>query len=202
MNKIKTFVQVLYCDIIYINSKNEESIMDKQFITENMVHTQTNLFADVLLKSNSYSQLHESILESKEEYSDQKIYEIVSSGFIDFNQHLYEDINHMNSLSTGLFIEMSLVTYRIFIWSSKGEGFEIFKHVLRGDEIAKLNSLDDIKQYLYIHLNELEKGIFATYNKNVKESYEDFGNGIEKRQLPLNSILQYITLENNISDFR
>lgn len=176
--------------------------MEKQFITENMVHTQTNLFADLLLESNSYSQLHESIQQSKEEYSDQKVYEIVSSGFIDFNQHLYEDINHMNSISTGLFIEMSLVTYRIFIWSSKGEGFEIFKHVLRGEEIAKLNSLQDIKKYLYTHLNELENGIFATYSKDAKESYEDFGHGIEKKQLPLNSILQYITIDNNINDFR
>lgn len=176
--------------------------MEKQFITENMLHTQTSMFAQLLLKSNSYTQLHENIQQSNEEYSDQKVYEIVSSGFIDFNQHLYEDINHMNSISTGLFLEMSLVTYRVFIWSSKGEGFEIFKHVLRGEEIAKLNTLEDVKKYLYTHLNELEKGIFDTYNKTEKESFEDFGYGIEKKQLPLNSILQYITIDNNINDFR
>lgn len=176
--------------------------MQKQFITENMVHTQTGMFIELLLKSNSYSQLHENIQQNNEEYSDQKTYEIISSGFIDFNQHLYEDINHMNSISTGIFIEMSLVTYRIFIWSSKGEGFEIFKHVLRGEEIAKLNTLEDVKKYLYTHLNELEKGIVTTYNKDIKESFEEFGYGIENRQLPLGSLLQYITIDNNINDFR
>ena len=41
-----------------------------------------------------------------------------------------------------------------------------------------------------------------SYNKETKEAFEDFGKGIETRQLPLPNILKYINLENNINDFR
>ena len=117
-------------------------------------------------------------------------------------QHLYEDINHMNSISGGLYLDMTLVMFKIYIWGSKGEGFEIFRHVLRGEEIANLKSIEDIKDYIYKGLSELEDGIVNTYNKETKEAFEDFGKGIETRQLPLPNILKYINLENNINDFR
>jgi hypothetical protein len=108
----------------------------------------------------------------------------------------------MNSISTGIYLEMSLMTYRLFIWSSKGEGFEIFKHVLLGDEIDKLKSVEDIKEYLYIHLKELEEGIVKTYGEDTQKSFEQFGMAIESRQLPLQSILQNLSIENNMKDFR
>lgn len=176
--------------------------METPLITKEKVLTQASKFAEILINSTGYSELHDLIKESDLEYSDQKVFEIASSGFVDFNQHLYEDINHMNSISTGLYLEMSLVTYRIFLWSAKGEGFEIFKHVLRGNEIDNLKSLEDIKEFLYLHLNELENGILKTYGEDTLKSFEAFGNGIEKKQLPLNNILQYVSLENNINDFR
>ena len=97
---------------------------------------------------------------------------------------------------------MTLVMFKIYIWGSKGEGFEIFRHVLRGEEIANLKSIDDIKDYIDKGLSELEDGIVNTYNKETKEAFEDFGKGIETRQLPLPNILKYINLENNINDFR
>lgn len=176
--------------------------MKNQLIKKENIHAIPSSFSDILLKSSSYGDFHEKIVENNVEYSDHKVYEIVSSGFFDFNQHLYEDINHMNSISTGLYVEMSLVTYRVFLWSSVGEGFEIFKHVLRGDEINNLNSIEDIKEFLYTHLNELEKGIVETYKDGSIRSFEQFGHGIENKQLPLNSILQFLTLDNNINDFR
>lgn len=176
--------------------------MENQLIKKENIHIIASSFSDILTRSSSYSDFHEKIVESNIEYSDQKVYEVVSSGFFDFNQHLYEDINHMNSISTGLYVEMSLVTYRVFLWSSAGEGFEIFKHVLRGEEINNLNSKDNIKEFLYTHLNEIEKGIVQTYNEEPIKSFEEFGHGIEKKQLPLNSILQYLSLDNNINDFR
>lgn len=176
--------------------------MQNQFISKDKVFTQTSKFTEILIHSNGYSNFHDNVLNSDTEYSDEKTYEIVSSGFVDFNQDLYEDINQMNSISTGLYIEMSLVTYRIFIWSAKGEGFEIFKHVLRGEEISNLKTIEDIKEYLYTHINELEQGIVNTYGQEVSKCFEQFGIAIESRQLPLNSILQYLTIENNINDFR
>ena len=54
----------------------------------------------------------------------------------------------MNSISSGLYLDMTLVMFKIYIWGSKGEGFEIFRHVLRGEEIANLKSIDDIKEYI------------------------------------------------------
>ena len=69
-------------------------------------------------------------------------------------------------------------------------------------EIANLKSIDDIKDYIYKGLSELEDGIVNTYNKETKEAFEGFGKGIETRQLPLPNILKYINLENNINDFR
>lgn len=97
---------------------------------------------------------------------------------------------------------MSVVTFRVFIWGSKGEGFEIFKHVLRKDEIEALNTVEDIKNYIHLHMGELEEGIVKTYSDDVKVAFEQFGKGIESRQLPLASILQFMTVENNINDFR
>ena len=70
------------------------------------------------------------------------------------------------------------------------------------EEIDNLKSIDDIKDYIYKGLSELEDGIVNTYNKETKEAFEDFGKGIETRQLPLPNILKYINLENNINDFR
>lgn len=176
--------------------------METQLISKEKISTQTTNFADILMKSSCYSDLHENIIKSNIEYSEEKVFEIVSSGFFDFNHHLYKDINHMNSISTGLYIEMSLVTYRVFIWSAKGEGFEIFKHVLRGDEINQLKSINDIKEFLYIHINELEQGIVKTYGLDPEKSFEEFGYGIENKKLPLASILQYLSIDNNINDFR
>ena len=176
--------------------------MQKEFLTKEKVFIQTTKFADILLESSSYADLHEKISNSGLEYSDAKVYEVAPSGFVDFNQHLYEDINHMNSISSGLYLDMTLVMFKIYIWGSKGEGFEIFRHVLRGEEIANIKSIDDIKEYIFKGLYELENGIVNTYNKETKESFEDFGRGIESRQLPLPNILKAISLENNINDFR
>ena len=108
----------------------------------------------------------------------------------------------MNSISSGLYLDMTLIMFKIYIWGSKGEGFEIFRHVLRGEEISNLKSIDDIKDYIYKGLSELEEGIVKTYNKEINKSFEDFGIGIEKRQLPLQNILKFISLENNINDFK
>ena len=70
---------------------------------------------------------------------------------------------------------MTLVMFKIYIWGSKGEGFEIFRHVLRGEEIANIKSIDDIKEYIFKCLYELEDGIVNTYKKETKESFEDLG---------------------------
>ena len=176
--------------------------MQKEFLTKEKVFIQTTKFADILLESSSYADLHEKISNSGLEYSDAKVYEVAPSGFVDFNQHLYENINELNSISCGLFIEMSVVTFRVFIWGSKGEGFEIFKHVLRKDEIEALNTVEDIKNYIHLHMGELEEGIVKTYSDDVEVDFEQFGKGIESRQLPLPSILKFMTIENNINDFR
>ena len=176
--------------------------MKKEFLTSDKVFLQSSKFADILISSNGYVDLHDKISKSDLNYSDDKVFEIMPSGFIDFNQHLYENINHMNSISCGLYLERSLVTFRIFLWGSKGEGFEIFKHVLRGNEIESINSIDDMKKYIYMHLEELEEGILKTYNMSAFNSFEQLGMGIESKKLPLNSVLQFITIDNNISDFR
>lgn len=176
--------------------------MKKEFLTSEKVFLQESKFADVLISSNGYVDFHEKLSKSDLDYSDDKIFEIMPSGFIDFNQHLYEDINHMNSISCGLYLERSLVTFRIFLWGAKGEGFEIFKHVLRGDEIESLKSIDDMKVYVYKHLDELEEGILKTYSMSAMHSFEQLGMGIESKKLPLHSILKFITIDNNISDFR
>ena len=175
--------------------------MDK-LITKEKIFIQTNQLAEILIDSNGYSDFHDNIVKNNIICEENKNYEIAGAGFIDFNNHLYEDINHMNSISSGLYLDMTLVMFKIYIWGSKGEGFEVFRHVLRGEEIANLKSTDDIKNYIYKGLSELEEGIVKTYNKGTKEAFEDFGNGIESRQLPLPNILKYISLENNINDFR
>ena len=151
--------------------------MDR-LITKEKVFVQTNQLAEILINSNGYEDFHNNIVKNNIVCEESKNYEIAGAGFIDFNQHLYEDINHMNSISGGLYLDMTLVMFKIYIWGSKGEGFEIFRHVLRGE------------------------GIVNTYNKETKEAFEGFGKGIETRQLPLPNILKYINLENNINDFR
>lgn len=174
----------------------------EKFITKEKLFIQTNKLAEILINSNGYEDFHNNIVKNNIVYEERKNYEIAGSGFIDFNQHLYEDINHMNSISSGLYLDMTLVMFKIYIWGSKGEGFEIFRHVLRGEEILNLKSIDDIKDYIYKGLSELENGIVDTYNKETKKAFEDFGNGIETRQLPLQNILRCISLENNINDFK
>ena len=172
------------------------------FISKEKIFANTTKLAEILLDSESYSDFHDKVSKSDILYDENKTYEVVPSGFIDFNQHLYEDINHMNSISSGLFIEKSLITFRIFIWTSRGEGFEIFKHVLRGNEIKNLKSLEDVKDYIFKHISELEDGIISTYGKNIVGSFEDFGKGIEAKRLPLANILKYLTIDNNISDLK
>lgn len=176
--------------------------MQNKFLSKDKISIHTSKFTDILLESKGYEDLHNRIKDSDLEYSDHKVYEVAASGFIDFNQHLYEDINHMNSISTGIYLEMSLITFKILIWGSKGEGFEIFRHVLRGEEIDKLKTIEDIKEYLCLHMNELEAGITKTYNEDTVKSFEQFGLAIESKKLPLSSILQFLTIENNINDFR
>lgn len=176
--------------------------MKREFLTSDKVFIHPTKFADILLNSLGYSDLHDKLTKSDLEYSDAKVHEVAPSGFVDFNQHLYSDINHMNSVSCGIYIESSLVTFRIFIWGSKGEGFEIFKHVLRGEEIEALKTINDIKSYIHKHLEELEDGILKTYGENAKYAFEQFGMGIESKKLPLPSILQFMSIENNIADFR
>ena len=175
--------------------------MDR-LITKEKVFVQTNQLGEILINSNGYGDFHDNIVKNNIVCEENKNYEISGAGFIDFNQHLYEDINHMNSISSGLYLDMTLVMFKIYIWGSKGEGFHIFRHVLRGEEIANIKSVDDIKEYIFKGLYELENGIVNTYNKETKESFEDFGRGIESRQLPLPNILKAISLENNINDFR
>ena len=175
--------------------------MDR-LITKEKVFVQTNQLSEILINSNGYGEFHDNIVKNNIVCEESKNYEITGAGFIDFNQHLYEDINHMNSISSGLYLDMTLVMYKIYIWGSKGEGFEVFRHVLRGEEIANLKSVEDIKNYIYKGLSELEDGIINTYNKETKAAFEEFGSGIESRQLPLQNILKYKNLENNINDFR
>ena len=175
--------------------------MDR-LITKEKVFAQTNQLSEILINSNGYGDFHDNIVKNNIVCEENKNYEIAGAGFIDFSQHLYEDINHMNSISSGLYLDMTLVMFKIYIWGSKGEGFEIFRHVLRGEEIANIKSIDDIKEYIFKGLSELEDGIIKTYNKEIKESFEDFGKGIESRQLPLPNILKHISIENNINDFR
>ena len=173
-----------------------------EFISKEKIFANATKLAEILLESENYSDFHERLSTSDIDYIENKTYEVAPSGFIDFNHHLYEDINHMNSISTGLYLEKSFVTFNIFIWTSRGEGFAIFKHVLRGEEINKLKTIEDVKEYLFTHLNELEKGIVNTYKKPIKESLEDFGAGIEAKKLPLATILGSMTIENNIQDLR
>lgn len=172
------------------------------FITKENIFLQPTKFSDLFIKSNGYESLYMQIIQSGIEYNETKPYDLLPSGFIDFNQHLYEDINQMNSISSGLFLERSLVTFRIFIWTSRGEGFEIFKHVLSEKEIDNLRNLEDVKEYVYNHLSELEEGILNTYNGDTLKCYETFGKGIEAKKLPLPSILKFLSVDNNISDFR
>lgn len=173
-----------------------------EFISKEKIFANATKLTEFLLNSNSYEEFHEELNNSNIDYDINKTYEIAPGGFIDFNQDQYEDINHMNSISTGFYLEKSFVTFRIFIWTSTGEGFEIFKHVLRGAEINNLNNINDIKAYIYKHLTELEDGIVKTYGLDIKNSLVEFGKGIESRKLPLPSILSNMSIENNIHDLR
>lgn len=173
-----------------------------QFISKEKIFANATQLTEILLISSNYEDFHQKLVSSNLNYKESKTYELAPSGFIDFNHHLYEDINHMNSISTGLYLERSLVTFRIFIWSSVGEGFEIFKHVLRGVEINNLKTIEDIREYIFKCVNELEQGIVKTYNMSLEKSFEQFGKGIENKKLPLPSILSCITIENNLQDFR
>ena len=155
--------------------------MQKKILNKDSVSIQTNKFADVLVQSNGYRNFDEKILENSIEYDPQKIYEIAQSTFVDFNHHLFENINEMHSISSGIYLEKNLITFRIFVWGSKGECYEIFKHVLIGDELKSINSIEDINTYI---------------------CFEQFGLAIESRHLPLQSILQFISIQNNINDFR
>lgn len=175
--------------------------MEKNFKNDS-VNIQIGQLGNILIQSNGYEEFYNKLSKCNIEFNEAKTYEIASSGFVDFNQHLYEDINHMNSISSGIYLERSLITYRIFIWGSKGEGFEIFKHVFIGEEISNIKTENDIKQYIASHLQELEAGILKTYNEGIKESFEKFGMAIENRTLPLQSILQFLTIPNNMNDFR
>lgn len=172
------------------------------FIKKEKVFVNPTKLSEILLKSENFSDFHEKLNNSEIEYNESKTYEVAPGGFIDFNHHLYEDINHMNSISAGLYLEKSFITFDIFIWTSRGEGFAIFKHVLRGEEINKLNTMEDVKEYLFDCLKELEEGIVKTYNKDLQKSLEDFGAGIEAKRLPLPSILGCMSVENNMQDLR
>lgn len=176
--------------------------MQINFLSKDKISVQPTKLAEILLQSNGYTNFNENIVQNNIEYSDQKTYEVSNGGFIDFNQHLYENVNEMNSISTGIYLERSLITFRIFIWGAKGEGFEIFKHVLLGEEINNLQTIEDLKEYIYIHINELEQGIRKTYDEDTNKAFEQFGLAIESRKLPLQSILQYLSIENNMQDFR
>ena len=173
-----------------------------KFISKERIFANATKLTEILLSSESYADFHEKLANSDIDYNENKTYEVAPSGFIDFNQHLYEDINHMNSISTGLYLEKSFITFNMFIWTSRGEGFAIFKHILRGGEINSLKTIEDVKEYLFVHLNELEEGIMKTYGKDMKESLEDFGAGIEAKKLPLPSILGCMSIENNLQDLR
>lgn len=172
------------------------------FISKEKIFANATKLTEILLESSHYEDFHQKLVNSDFDYKEEKTYDLAPSGFIDFNQHLYEDINHMNSISSGLYLERSLVTFRIFVWSSVGEGFEIFKHVLRGTEINDLKTIEDIRQYIFKCINELEQGIVKTYDLSLEKSFEEFGKGIENKKLPLPSILSCITIENNLGDFR
>ena len=173
-----------------------------QFISKERIFANATKLTAILLESSNYEEFYERLSNSDLDYNENKTYELAPSGFIDFNQHLYEDINHMNSISTGIYLERSLVTFSIFIWTSRGEGFEIFKHVLRGIEINNLKTIEDIREYIFKGINELEQGIIKTYNMDLEKSFEQFGMGIESKRLPLQSILSCMSTENNLQDFR
>ena len=176
--------------------------MQDKLITKDKIFIQDTNFSNVLYKSSGYEDFHTNAANNNIEIDENRTYDLLPSGFIDFNQHLYEDINHMNSISSGLFLEKTLITFRIFIWTSRGEGFEIFKHVLRGSEINELKSKGDVIEYIYNHLSELEDGIINTYGNDVIKSFEEFGKGIESKKLPLPSLLKNLTIDNNLHDFR
>lgn len=172
------------------------------FINREKIFANVTKLSKILLTSENYPDFHERLKNDDVQYDENKTYEVAPSGFIDFNHHLYENINHMNSISTGLYLEKFFVTFNIFIWTSRGQGFAIFKHILHDEEINKLKDIEDVKEYLLTHLNELQEGIMRNYKKDIEKSLEEFGMGIETKRLPLASILRCMTIGNNLQDLR
>ena len=84
-----------------------------EFISKERIFANATKLTEILLNSESYANFHERLSVSDLDYNENKTYEVAPSGFIDFNQHLYEDINHMNSISTGLYLEKSFITFNI-----------------------------------------------------------------------------------------
>ena len=175
--------------------------MINQFITRENLFINAQTLSKVLYESNGYEEFDQNIVKNNIEFDPQKTYAIAESNFYDFNQDAYEDINHMNSISSGIYCERCLATFRIFIWGARGECYEIFKHVIRKEEMELIQNEELLKEYILVHLEELEKGIVQTYNLDAKSSFEQFGNAIETKQIPLQNILKYISVDNNIKDF-
>ena len=82
-----------------------------EFISKEKIFANATKLAEILLESENYSDFHERLSTSDIDYIENKTYEVAPSGFIDFNHHLYEDINHMNSISGGLYLDMTLVLF-------------------------------------------------------------------------------------------
>ena len=172
--------------------------MQVEFLSKEKLFINPTKFTQGFLNSDSYEDMYDRIIHSNLEFDETKTYEIASGGFMDFNQHLYEDENHMNSISAGITLEKCLVAFQILIWSSTGAGYLIFNHIFSEEEVKMLCSIEDIKDYIHTHLHELEQGILQTFGKDVQKSFEDFGRAIEETKLPLQSLFQYLSVENNI----
>ena len=75
------------------------------FISKEKIFANATKLTEILLESSHYEDFHQKLVNSDFDYKEEKTYDLAPSGFIDFNQHLYEDINHMNSISSGLYLE-------------------------------------------------------------------------------------------------
>ena len=73
-----------------------------EFISKEKIFANATKLAEILLESENYSDFHERLSTSDIDYIENKTYEVAPSGFIDFNHHLYEDINHMNNVIVGI----------------------------------------------------------------------------------------------------
>lgn len=45
--------------------------------------------------------------------------------------------------------------------------------VLRGEEIKNLKTIENIKEYIYCHINGLDQGIIKTYDEDNNKSFEE-----------------------------